>query len=69
MDAKEIIVALGGATALARDLGCGRTAVSNWARLGIPGHFWPRIARLAQQKNVPAITMDVLEGHRSRQAA
>jgi hypothetical protein len=64
MLASEILRKLGGQTAVARKLGAGRSAVSNWPRDGIPAKYWPALARLAAAEDVTRdITIDVLEKH------
>lgn len=57
----EIIVALGGATAVARELGLGRTAVENMIeRQRITADHWDGIIELAQQQGIKGITASVL---------
>lgn len=61
MDARTILVELGGYREVAAGLGLSPTRVHNWTRRGIPGRFWPRLLALAQQKGRPQITLGVLE--------
>ena len=64
MDASSIIRLLGGDRAVAQALGRKRSAVSNWSRRGIPGQYWPALARLAARRNgSEVITLDILEHH------
>lgn len=64
MTAADIIRALGGATFLATKIEAKRSAISNWPRDGIPGKYWPPLARLAAAAPETAgITLEVLEKH------
>lgn len=64
MKASEIIRALGGATELSKKIGAGRSAISNWPRDGIPGRYWPALARVAaDNRQTEAITLEVIEAH------
>lgn len=68
MDATSIILALGGASKLAPQIGAKRSAVSNWPKNGIPARYWPVIARLAgSDRATKHITIEVIEAaHQSR---
>ena len=64
MLASDILHLLGGQTAVARKLGAGRSAVSNWPKDGIPAKYWPALARLAaENEGTSGITIEVLERH------
>ncbi len=49
---KELINALGGASAIAKELNLAPSRVGNWASRGIPWKFRPAIAKLAQERAV-----------------
>ena len=58
---KEIIVALGGATAVARELGLGPTAVQNMCdRNRIASGHWAEFIALAERNGVRGVTTEVL---------
>ncbi len=66
MDAKSIIHALGGTTAVARSLGINRSTVSMWLSAGIPARHWLTLYRLAAASENPAardVTLTVIEHH------
>jgi predicted RNA polymerase sigma factor len=69
MDTAAIIKALGGATKLALRLGCGRSAVSNWPRDGIPAKFWNAVVDVARADGVDGITLDSVSRRPERAAA
>jgi hypothetical protein len=63
MEARNIIRDLGGASAVAKDLSVGRSAVSMWSVAGIPAKYWLSLKRLAETKGKQEITLEVLERH------
>lgn len=68
MDEASIIKLLGGPTKLSPQIGCGRSAISNWPKTGIPARHWPKIARVAAQHgDTKFITVDLLEKLSERQ--
>lgn len=69
MQHADVIDRLGGYRAVAEALGENPTTVQNWRRRGIPGRFWPAIARLATKRGHPEITVDVLAGLPAEDAA
>ena len=52
MHSSDIIAAFGGYTALAVALGCSRTAVFNWLKVGIPAQRWKQLAELAERRGL-----------------
>jgi hypothetical protein len=69
MNASHILRQLGGATAVAKALGVGRSAVSNWPRDGIPPKYWLRLSRITDDAGRPVIGLDDLEAHTRAPAA
>lgn len=56
----QIIEALGGPSAVARDLGQKVPTVSAWKHRGkVPARYWPDLVSLARQKAVKGISLDV----------
>ncbi len=62
MTPREIVVALGGGSHVAGQLGCRPSAISNWHRKGkgIPKSRWPDLVELAQREGVEGVTLEVL---------
>ena len=56
MEHSRFIRALGGITVVARELGAGKSTVSNWPKRGIPAHAWPALLDLARRKGVKLST-------------
>ena len=49
---REIIIALGGTTQLARRLGIGQNVTANWLTRGVPWHWRPEVARIAKTRGL-----------------
>ena len=55
----EILDVLGGESAVASQLGCGPSSVSNWKARGIPKGRWVDLVTLGVEKGIrPPITLD-----------
>jgi hypothetical protein len=66
MDATDIIDAFGGYTALAKEIGLGRTAVYMWFSNGIPKARCLQLAKLATDRR---IKVPIVEGGRRRRVS
>lgn len=63
---KAVIEALGGRRAIAKDLGVGTTAISNWLKEGFPRLRIPRLLQIAREKGAQDVTLERLIGMEAR---
>lgn len=69
-DVRDLIVDLGGPSALANVLRVEANAVRQWkSRNTIPPVYWPTVIELAAQKKRPGVTWDWLRNARKRASA
>lgn len=64
MDARDIILALGGYRAVAARFSVVPQVVHNWTKRGIASRFWPDVIAWASEVGVEGITLEVLRDTR-----
>lgn len=57
---RDVVDALGGREAVARELEVGASAISNWFKDGFPKSRIPDLLRIAQSGNIETVTLEVL---------
>jgi hypothetical protein len=57
---KALLDELGGRHTIAKDLGVGATAISNWLKDGFPRSRIPRLLQIARERGVKDVTLDRL---------
>lgn len=68
-DVRDLIVDLGGPSALANVLQVEPNAVRQWkSRNTIPPVYWPNVIELAERKKRPGVTFDWLRAAREKEA-